>query len=288
MNERYGYRPENHNTKTAYEILGVAKNVTQDDITATFRRLSKELHPDNKHGGDANRYKQVTEAYQKIKTMERRTAYDRTIPDTATKNSAQDGNPFEQANRSNGGQQTRSSTSHARTSRVDEAMRETNEELRRARERAEQQIKDGIRKTKEDLAEARRKYDEAQERLRRSQRTTSESPNKGRQRQRDNNETEREINSFADAFTFSQSTLESLAGRDIASAAGYQVTEKWGLTFGSRGGKIYILENKNMPIPKSSGYDRIQRRGNRLVGVRKGRLWGERIDDLGEFKTKNV
>jgi len=57
-----------------YEILGVDKGAEQDDIKKAYRELSKEHHPDK--GGDAERFKEISEAYSTLSSPEKRRDYD--------------------------------------------------------------------------------------------------------------------------------------------------------------------------------------------------------------------
>lgn len=59
-----------------YDILGVPKNASEDDIKKAFRRLAHEYHPDKK-GGDEKKFKEVNEAYQVLSNKEKRAQYDR-------------------------------------------------------------------------------------------------------------------------------------------------------------------------------------------------------------------
>jgi DnaJ-class molecular chaperone len=47
-----------------YEILGVNRQMSLDDIKQTFRKKAKQLHPDK--GGDPEAFKRINEAYDKI------------------------------------------------------------------------------------------------------------------------------------------------------------------------------------------------------------------------------
>ena len=60
-----------------YNILGVDKSSTQDDIKQAYRKLAKEHHPD-KNGGSDERFKQIAEAYEKIGDESSRKKYDST------------------------------------------------------------------------------------------------------------------------------------------------------------------------------------------------------------------
>lgn len=48
-----------------YEVLGVAKTATDDEIKKAYRKLSKKYHPDiNKEAGSDEKFKEVAEAYE--------------------------------------------------------------------------------------------------------------------------------------------------------------------------------------------------------------------------------
>ena len=60
-----------------YEIMGVARDATQDDIKRAYRKLARKYHPDVSKEADAEaRFKEVGEAYEVLKDPEKRTAYD--------------------------------------------------------------------------------------------------------------------------------------------------------------------------------------------------------------------
>ncbi len=61
-----------------YEILGVARNASEQDMKSAYRRLAKECHPDRNAGDkDAERkFKEINEAYEALKDPQKRAAYD--------------------------------------------------------------------------------------------------------------------------------------------------------------------------------------------------------------------
>jgi len=61
--------------KDYYKILGVNKNASQDEIRKAFHKLAHQYHPDK--GGDAEKFKEINEAYQVLSDPAKRAQYDR-------------------------------------------------------------------------------------------------------------------------------------------------------------------------------------------------------------------
>ena len=60
-----------------YEVLGVSRDATPDEIKKAYRRLARELHPDVNPGAEASeRFKQVTHAYDVLSDPKQRQQYD--------------------------------------------------------------------------------------------------------------------------------------------------------------------------------------------------------------------
>lgn len=60
-----------------YEILGVDKNASQDDIKHAYRTLAKKYHPDINHDADApEKFKEVQEAYEVLSDSQKKAMYD--------------------------------------------------------------------------------------------------------------------------------------------------------------------------------------------------------------------
>lgn len=58
-----------------YQILGVARNASKDDIKKAYRKLAHQYHPD-KAGGNEAKFKEVNEAYQVLGDEKKRSQYD--------------------------------------------------------------------------------------------------------------------------------------------------------------------------------------------------------------------
>src|SRR3954468_22506567 len=66
-------------TQTPYEVLGVKRDASADEIRKAYRKLAKEFHPDLNPGKPAAeaRFKAVTAAYDILSDKEKRARYDR-------------------------------------------------------------------------------------------------------------------------------------------------------------------------------------------------------------------
>lgn len=75
-----------------YEVLGVGKNASADEIKKAFRKHAIEHHPDR--GGDEAKFKEVNEAYEVLKDDKKRQRYDQFGHAGVGTSAASDGNPF--------------------------------------------------------------------------------------------------------------------------------------------------------------------------------------------------
>lgn len=81
-----------------YEILGVGKGASEDEIKKAFRKAAVKYHPD-KEGGDETKFKEVNEAYEVLKDKLKRQRYDQFghagVGGNSGGGGGYSGNPFE-------------------------------------------------------------------------------------------------------------------------------------------------------------------------------------------------
>jgi DnaJ family protein A protein 2 len=61
-------------TNKYYDILGVSKKASQDEIKKAFRKLALKMHPDR--GGDTEKFQELNKAYEALSDPEKRELYD--------------------------------------------------------------------------------------------------------------------------------------------------------------------------------------------------------------------
>ncbi len=61
--------------KDYYQILGVDRNASTEEIKKAYRKLAHKYHPDK--GGDEKKFKEIAEAYQVLSNKEKRAQYDK-------------------------------------------------------------------------------------------------------------------------------------------------------------------------------------------------------------------
>jgi len=66
------------NKRDYYEVLGIERSASDEDIKKAFRKMAMKHHPDRNHeDGAAEKFKEINEAYEVLSNPEKRAAYDR-------------------------------------------------------------------------------------------------------------------------------------------------------------------------------------------------------------------
>lgn len=94
------------NKRDYYEVLGISKDASEQDIKRAFRRLAMQYHPDRNKAPDAEeKFKEINEAYAVLSDKDKRATYDRFGFEGLNQQGFSAGNPFDIFNQFFGGGQ---------------------------------------------------------------------------------------------------------------------------------------------------------------------------------------
>lgn len=93
--QRRGFfgRPRQDEGPDYYELLGVSRNCSQDEIKVAFKKLALQYHPDRNPQG-ADKFKEISNAYEVLSDPERRKIYDQFGKEGVDNVMAQEGSAF--------------------------------------------------------------------------------------------------------------------------------------------------------------------------------------------------
>uniref|UniRef100_A0A0E0K354 J domain-containing protein n=2 Tax=Oryza punctata TaxID=4537 RepID=A0A0E0K354_ORYPU len=74
LSAMFGRMPKKSNNTKYYEVLGVSKTATQDELKKAYRKAAIKNHPDK--GGDPEKFKELAQAYEVLNDPEKREIYD--------------------------------------------------------------------------------------------------------------------------------------------------------------------------------------------------------------------
>jgi curved DNA-binding protein len=84
--------------KDYYDVLGIKRGASDDEIRRAYRKLARQYHPDvNKDAGAEGRFKEISEAYEVLRDPEKRERYDRLGTNWARAGADAGGRGFEDA-----------------------------------------------------------------------------------------------------------------------------------------------------------------------------------------------
>ena len=151
---------------THYEVLGISRDASEDDIRSVFRRLALVYHPDRDTSpGATQRFQRINAAYQVLVEPETRASYDREI--RGRRGSRRSGRQSGRRDETRRTTETQGTNANADATRREEARRaaeKVQEEVRRAAENAQRNVDQEA----ESREEARRAAERAVEEARRA------------------------------------------------------------------------------------------------------------------------